>query len=706
MKKLIIAAMATVTLSGCGETNPIVRDNPLLKTLHTPHDTPLFAEIGEEDFIPAFEYALAQARAETAAIINSKKKPTFRNTVEALEYSGADLNRVATVFFSLNEAETSDRMQEIALEIQPKLVEYANDIALDPVLFGRVKAVYDEREKLGLDTEQSMLLEKTYKRFVRGGAGLDDAAKEAYRELSGRLSQLTLKFAQNVLAETNAFTINIPPAQRERIAELPGFVKESMAEEAKSRGEEGWTVTLQSASMIPFMTYSSDRQLKERLWRKYNSRGMNGGPNDNTELVREIAGLRRSIAALLGYGTYADYVLEERMAKGLPTVNSFLDELLSSTKDYAAKEVRAIEEYAKKSGKYGFRFKLMPWDWAYFTEKYKEEKYAINEEEIKPYLELERVKRGIFLLADTLYGVKFVENKDIQVYHPDVVAYEVYEADGKFTGVLYMDFFPRATKRGGAWMTNYRDMYTTPEGKEVRPLVTMVCNFTKPTETTPSLLTFDEFETFLHEFGHCLHGLFAEGRYPSLTGTGVYRDFVELPSQIMENWATEKEFLDLFAEHYLTGEKMPQELIDKISAARNYLAAYINVRQVSLGVGDMAWHTITEPVTDGVEDFEKRAIAATQVLPDVPGTAMAPAFSHIFAGGYAAGYYSYKWAEVLEADAFSLFKEKGIFDRETAQSFRKNVLSKGGTEHPMTLYVRFRGHEPEVKALIDKMELD
>lgn len=697
--------MAIATLGSCGERNPIAESNPLLKKTNTPHDTPLFAEIGEEDYIPAFDYALEQARAETDAIINNRAKPTFANTIEALERSGADLNRVVTIFFSLNEAETSDRMQEIAMEMQPRMVEYSNDLNLNPVLFQRVKAVYDDRDNLKLDAEQAMLLEKTYKGFVRGGAGLNEADKERYRELSGKLSQLTLKFSQNVLAETNAFTLNIQPKDEKRIAELPAFVKESMAGEAKSRGQEGWTVTLQAAGMIPFMTYSSDRALKEQVWKKYNSRGMGGGDHDNRGIVKEIVDTRLAIANLLGYETYADYVLEERMARDVATVDSFLDELLTPTKPYAMKDVETIEKYARENLKYGRDFKMMPWDWSYLTEKYKAEKYAVNDEEIKPYLELEKVKQGIFLLANKLYGIKFVENRGIQVYHPDVVAYDVYEENGDFTGVLYMDFFPRASKRGGAWMTNYREMYTDAKGKEVRPLVTMVCNFTKPTETTPSLLTFDEFETFLHEFGHCLHGLFAEGKYASLTGTNVYRDFVELPSQLMENWATEKDFLDLFAVHYQTGAKIPHELVDKISAAKNYLAAYTNVRQVSFGIGDMAWHTVTEPVVADVEAFEKQAIAETQVLPGVPGTAMAPAFSHIFAGGYAAGYYSYKWAEVLEADAFSLFSEKGVFNREVARSFRENVLSKGGTEHPMKLYVAFRGHEPAVGALIEKMDL-
>jgi peptidyl-dipeptidase Dcp len=703
MKKLMFAVMAIAAMSSCGDN--IRRENPLLKETNSPHDTPLFAEIKLEHYMPAFEYAMAEAKKEIAAVVDNSEAPSFENTIVALERAGGQLSHIAMIFFALNSAETSAEMQALAQEMQPALVAYSNDIYLDPVLFERVKAVYSTREGLELDDEQHALLEKTYKAFVRGGAGLDDAQKEEYRKLSEELSKKTLQFEQNVLAATNAFTLNIPPSQADRVAELPEFVREGMAVEAKARGEEGWTVTLQQSSLSPFLTYSSDRELKEQLWRKNNTKCMEGDANDNQQIVKDITSLRLKIANLLGYPTYAAYVLEEQMAENVPTVNRFLEELLADTKEYAVKDYRTIEQYALKNGKYGSDFKLMPWDFAYFNEKYKTEKYALNDEEVKPYLELESVKKGIFLLAEKLYGIRFVENKDIQVYHPDVMAYEVFEENGDFTGVLYMDFFPRTSKRAGAWMTSFREMYTTADGTEVRPLVTMCVNFTKPTETTPSLLTFDEFETFLHEFGHSLHGLFAEGKYASVTGTNVYRDFVELPSQIMENWATEKEFLDLFAVHYKTGEKIPQELVDKIVAAKNYLAAYLHVRQLSFGIDDMAFHSITEPITADIETFEKNAIAETTVAPDVKGTALAPSFSHIFAGSYAAGYYSYKWAEVLEADAYSLFEEKGIFNREVARSFRDNILSKGGSRHPMILYVNFRGHKPETQALIDRMGL-
>ncbi len=702
MKKSIIIPLTIMAFAATAcHRGDSTENNPLLTTPTTPYGTPQFDKIKIEHYEPAFNVALAEARSDIEAIVRNPEPPTFDNTIVALERSGSRLNTVATIFFALQGAETSDEMEAIAERLQPQLVEYTNDIYLNPVIFERVKSVYDNRTAYDLDTQDSMLLDKTYKSFIRGGAGLDEAGKERYRAITSELSTLSLKFEQNVLAATNAFTLNIPTADSAKVAELPAFVRESMADEAAARGEEGWTITLQMASYAPFMTYSSDRELKEKLWRASNTRAI--GDHDNCGIAKRIAELRLELAELFGYPNYAAYVLEEKMAGNVATVNAFIDELLTATKDRALDEVATLQRYAIESGLYGADFQLMPWDWSYVSEKYKNDRYAISNEEVKQYLELESVKKGIFNLAEKLYGITFVANKEIPVYHPDVVAYEVHEADGSLTGIIYMDFFPRATKRGGAWMTNYRPMYTEADGTEVRPIVTLCGNFTKPTSSTPSLLTFDEFETFLHEFGHCLHGLFAEGKYASLTGTGVYQDFVELPSQIMENWATEKEFLDLFAVNYKTGEKMPQELIDKIVAAKNYLAAYGNVRQLSFAMNDMAWHTITEPVAVSVEEFERTATEPTRITPYISGTAMSPAFSHIFGGGYAAGYYGYKWAEVLEADAFSLFEEKGIFNSDVAGSFRENILSKGGSEHPMTLYVRFRGHKPETKALIDKI---
>lgn len=702
-KALFIMAISAMT-AGCADNSipkaqlpELDKNNPLLVEWETPHATPPFSKIELKDYEPAFDAAIACSRAEIEAIVNNPAKPTFGNTIVALERQGELLRRISGVFYNLLSSNTSEEMQRIAADVQPRLTALENDIALNPELFARVKAVY-EHPGWCLSKEDKMLLEKTYKSFARNGAALSDADKELYRQYSTELAGLTLKFDQNELAATNAFELNITDPKA--VAELPEFVREGMAAEAKARGQKGWTVTLHAPSYVPFLTYSSNRELKEKLWRAYNSRAL-GGEYDNREVLKQIANLRLRIANLLGYETYADYVLEERMAENTPTVNAFLKELLDATKSYADQDYATLSAYAASQGLEG---QLMPWDWAYYSEKYKNEKYALSDEMVKPYFKLENVKKGVFLLANKLYGLNFTPNGQIEVYHPDVTAYDVTDEQGNFLAVLYLDFFPRASKNSGAWMTEYRGTKVV-DGKETRPLVSLVMNFTKPTETKPSLLTFDEVETFLHEFGHALHGMLGKGTYESLTGTNVYRDFVELPSQIMENWATEKEFLDLWAAHYETGEPMPAELVERIVAAQNYLAAYANVRQLSFGMTDMAWHTLKQPYEGDVEQFEVKAMAPTQVLPVVEGTAMSSAFGHIFAGGYAAGYYGYKWAEVLEADAFSLFKEKGIFNREVADSFRENILSKGGTEHPMTLYVKFRGHKPETRALIEKMGL-
>ena len=695
-KQILIAAMALTTLAACQSDV-----NPLLVDWNTPYQTPPFNEIKVEHYAPAFDVAIAEARAEIDAIVADTAAPTFANTIEALERAGSKLTRIEYIFFNILEADANEQMQQVSMEVQPKLTEYSNDVSLNPELFARVKAVYDQRESLDLSLEEAKLLEKTYKSFSRNGAALDEEKKAQYREISAELSQLTLQFGQNVLAATNAFTYNITDSTV--VAELPDFVKEGLAADAKARGAQGWTVTLQAPSYGPFMTYSSNRELKEQLWRAYNSRAMVDGANDNREIVKRIAELRLQMANLLGYATYADYVLEERMAESADNVNNFLKELLDATKKYADKDYATINAYAKSLGLQG---EVMPWDFSYYSEKYKNEKYALSDEMVKPYLKLDNVKKGVFMLATKLYGLEFKENTEIAPYHPEVSVYEVYDATGKMMAILYLDFFPRETKRGGAWMTEFRAASFDEEGNEIRPLVSLVMNFTKPTENTPSLLTFDEFTTFLHEFGHALHGMLGEGKYASLTGTSVYRDFVELPSQLLENWATEKEYLDLWAVHYESGEQMPAELIAKIVDAKNYLAAYSNVRQLSFGMTDMAWHSLTEPYKGDVEAFEKASMKPTQVVPEVEGTGMATSFSHIFSGGYAAGYYGYKWGEVLDADAFSLFKEKGIFNTEVSTSFRENVLSKGGVEHPMELYVRFRGHKPDQKALIERMGLE
>ena len=702
MKKLLFIMTFSALMAGCGgDEMPVAvlpeidTSNPLLAEWTTPHATPPFNDIKIEHYEPAIETAIAVSRAEIDAIVNNPAEPTFKNTIVAMERQGALLNRIMGLFYNLREADTSDEMDAIALRIQPKLTALSNDVSLNPQLFERVKAVY-EGSRRGLSHVDVKLLEDTYKSFSRSGAALADDKKEEYRKYTSELSEATLVFGQNALGATNAFAINI--TNEAQVAELPDFVKEGLAAEAKARGEKGWTVTLKAPSYGPFMTYSSQRDIKEKLYRAYNSRAM-GGEFDNSQIIRNITALRMKIANLLGYDTHADFTLEERMAESADNVNSFLSELRTSTLDYGRKDYAMINEYAQSKGHKG---DVMPWDWAYYTEKYKSEKYAIDDEQVKPYLQLDNVIKGVFLLAEKLYGITFKPADNIQVYHPEVKAYEVYDKKD-LLAVLYLDFFPRASKSSGAWMTEFRGAKVV-DGKETRPLVSLVMNFTKPTETTPSLLTFDEFTTYLHEFGHALHGMLAKGEYESLNGTSVYRDFVELPSQIMENWATEKEYLDLWAIHYQTGEPIPAELVEKIVAAKNYLAAYSNLRQLSFGMSDMAWHTMTTPYEGEIEPFEVAAMAPVQITPVVAGTAMAPSFTHIFSGGYAAGYYGYKWAEVLAADAYSLFKEKGIFDKKTASSFRR-LLEQGGQRHPMDLYVEFRGHKPETQALVESMGL-
>ncbi|NTV19235.1 MAG: M3 family metallopeptidase, partial [Bacteroidales bacterium] len=634
--------------------------------------------------------------AQIDSIVNNTEAPTFANTVEALEYSGRTLTNISSIFFNLNEAATDSVMQSIALEVSPMLTDYSNDIMLNEKLFARIKSVYDSKDSLKLNPEQARLLEETYKGFVRNGSNLAGENKAKFKEINKELSQLGLQFGQNVLAATNKFFLTITDSSQ--LKGLPDYVKEMGAAEAKEKSVKGWVFTLQAPSYGPFMQYSENRELKEKMWKASNTKAFND-EFDNREIVKKIAGLRIERANLLGFATHADYVLDENMAKNPKTVNAFLKDLLDRTLPYAKQDVAEVEKYAQSTG---FKGKLMPWDFSYYSEKYKNEKFAVNDELLKPYFKLENVQTAIFALADSLYGLKFKENKDIPVYHPDVKAYEVYDASGRFMSLLYMDFFPRASKRGGAWMTSFRDM-SIEKGVEKRPFVSLVCNFTKPTETSPSLLTHYELTTLLHEFGHALHGMLAEGTYPSITGTSVARDFVELPSQIMENWAFKKEFLSSFAKHYQTGEAIPDELINKIIAAKNYLSGYTNIRQLSFGINDMAWHSLTKVPSTSVEAFEKDAIKATQLLPAVDSTCFTTSFSHIFAGGYSAGYYSYKWAEVLEADAFSLFEEKGIFSKEVAASFRDNILSKGNLMDADVLYRNFRGRDPKPEALLVKL---
>ena len=702
MKKTLISlAMAMTTTLLMGQMTPqeaakIEAENPLVKEWNTPFQTPPFNSIKTEHYKPAMLYAIEQAKQEVNAIIVNRARPDFENTIVALERAGGLLNRISGVFFNINECMTSDQLQQIYMEIIPDLTAYGNDVSMNPLLFAKVKEVYDQRDDIALTTEQRMLLEKTYKSFIRSGALLEGAAKEEYRKVSEELSMLTNQYQMNVLAEQNAFFLNI--TNKKDLAGLPDYVIAAAREEAKARKQKGWTFTLQYPSFSPFMQYADNRDLREKMWRASAFEANNNNDKDNKEIARKIANLRLRMAQLLGYSSYAEYALEERMAQNPQTVNKFINDLFEASMPFAEKEMKEVQDYANA---HGFVGQIQRWDFSYWSEKLKNDKYAMDPSMFKPYFKLENVKKGVFDLADRLYNIEFRENKQIEKYHPDVTVYEVYDkADGKFLAVLYMDFFPRESKRSGAWMTAFREQYIDENGNDVRPLIQLVCNFTKPTSKEPSLLTFDEVNTFLHEFGHCLHGIFALGTYQSISGTSVYRDFVELPSQIMENFATEKEFLDMFAVHYKTGEKIPQELIDKLIASQRYLAGYMSVRQLSFGMIDMAWHTITSPYTGDVIAMEKNAIAKTELMPVVENSVMTTSFGHIFAGGYAAGYYGYKWAEVLDADAFAAFKEKGIFNREVSTSFRKNILSQGGKKHPMELYKAFRGHEPTNEALL------
>ena len=692
-KKLLIAGAALALISSCN------MKNPLLEESSAPFGAPQFDKIRTEHYLPAFEAGIAEAKAEIDAIIANDEEPTFENTIEAMEYAGKTLNDVASIFFNLMEANTNDEMQVVAEQVSPLLNEYSMYVSLNETLFEKVKTVYEKRNELGLDKDQMKLLEDNYKSFVRGGANLSDEDKALYSKWSEELSLASLEFGKNVLAATNAYTLHI--TDEADLAGLPEYVKAMGAATAQEKGLEGWAFTLDAPSYSPFLKYSTVRDLRRQMWTAYNTRATSG-ENDNSEVVKKIVDLRIKIANILGYETYADYALEERMAKSKNTVNGFIMELLETSLEFAKKDVAAVYAYAKKNG---FEdSKLMPWDFSYWSERYQEAEYSLNEEQLKPYFKLENCIDAVFGLASRLYGISFKELDNVPVYHEEVKVYEVMDKDGSHLALFYADFFPRASKRGGAWMTEFRGQ-SIRNGVEYRPFISIVCNFTKPTADAPALITHDELTTFLHEFGHALHGMFAQGRYPSLTGTAVSRDFVELPSQIMENWAYEPEYLNSFARHYETGEPIPAELIEKIVAAKNYLAGYMQVRQLHFGYLDMAWHTLTSVPAESPVEFEQKTLAPYAVMPSVEGSAFSTSFSHIFSGGYSAGYYSYKWAEVLEADAFSLFKEKGIFNTEVSESFRENVLSKGGTEDASVLYRNFRGHDPEPKALMEKLGL-
>ena len=674
-------------------------ENPFLTESKAPFGAPEFDKIKTEHYLPAFEAAIAEAKAEIDAITSNPDEPTFENTIEAMEYSGQTLNKVAGIFYNVNEAHTSDEMQAIAEAIAPMMTEYSMYVSLNAPLFERVKAVYEKKDSLNLEKDQLKLLEDNYKSFVRGGANLPEDKKEEFGKISEELSLATLQFGKNVLAATNAYTLHITDSTD--LAGLPGYVKAMAAETAKEKGLEGWAFTLQAPSYVPFMQYSTNRALREDMWKAYNTRAI-GGDNDNTETVKKIVDLRIRKANILGYETWADYVLEERMAKDRITVNDFIMQLMEPSIPFAKKDIEDVFAYAKKNGFEGDR--LMPWDFSFWSERYKEAEYALNAEELKPYFRLENCIDAVFALAGRLYGLQFKELDNVPVYHEDVKVYEVTDENGRHMALFYADFFPRESKRGGAWMTDFRGQ-SIRDGVEYRPFISTVMNFTKPTADTPSLITHDEFITFLHEFGHALHGILAEGRYPSLTGTSVARDFVELPSQILENWGYEPEYLQSFAKHYQTGEPIPAELIEKIVKAKNYLAGYAQVRQLHYGYLDMNWHTLTALPEGSTVEFEQAVLAPYSVMPVIEGCAFSNSFSHIFSGGYSAGYYSYKWAEVLEADAFSKFKEDGIFNPETAKSFKENILSKGGAEDEAVIYRNFRGHDPQPEALMKKLGL-
>jgi peptidyl-dipeptidase Dcp len=671
----------------------------LTQYFNTKHNTAPFSQIKIEDYFPAFQEGIALAKAEIDAIVNNPEAPTFENTVVAMDFSGDILDRLSSVFFNLNSAETNDEMQKIAQEVSPLLSEFGNDITLNAALFAKIKAVYDQKETLNLNPEQTTLLDKKYKSFSRNGANLPEDKKDKLREIDKELSKLSLQFGENVLAETNAFELHL--TDESDLAGLPEGTIEAARLLAKSQEKEGWIFTLDHPSYIPFLTYADNRELRKKMAIAFGARSFQNNEFDNQENVLKIAKLRFERANLLGYKTHAHFVLEERMAQSPEKVFSFLNDLLAKAKPAAQKEFAELTAFAKKLD--GIE-QLEKWDGAYYSEKLKQQLFNLDDEKLKPYFQLEKVLDGAFTVAQKLYGLTFTEVFDIDKYHEEVTTYEVKDAENNLVSIFYADFFPRKGKRNGAWMTSFKSQYIK-DGVNERPHISNVCNFTKPTETKPSLLTFNEVTTLFHEFGHGLHGMLANTTYPSLSGTSVFWDFVELPSQIMENWCYEPEALALFANHYETGEIIPIEYVQKIKESASFQEGLATLRQLSFGLLDMAWHGQDPTNITDLKTFETEQFANTQLYPDVKENAMSTAFSHIFQGGYSSGYYSYKWAEVLDADAFEYFQEKGIFNTEVATKFKDNVLSKGGTEHPMILYKRFRGQEPKPEALLKRAGL-
>ncbi len=670
-------------------------NNPLLE----PFDSAPFSKIKNAHYLPAIKELIKVTKGEIDAIAHSSDTPTFQNTVEALEYTGLQLDRVTSIFFNLNSAETSEEIQKIAQEVSPLLSEFKNDLLLNETLFKRVKTVYDLRDTFVLNPEQQMLLEKQYRGFARNGANLSEKDKEALRKIDTELSKLKLTFGENVLAETNLFEMLV--TSKKELAGLPDGAKEAAAQTAKERGKEGWLFTLDYPSYIPFMKYSENRKLRKKMSLAFGAKSFHDNELDNKKNVLEIVKLRHQRAQLLGYRSHAHFVLEERMAETPQKVESFLNELLEKAKPAAQKEFDELEEFAKELDGID---RLQKWDGAYYAEKLKQKRFDLDDEKLKPYFKLENVIDGVFGVAKKLYGIDFKEVHDIDTYHPDVKTFRVTDSKNELVAIFYADFHPRPGKRGGAWMTSYKPQQIK-DGVNDRPHVSIVCNFTKPTSSKPSLLTFNEVTTLFHEFGHALHGMLANTTYKGLSGTSVYWDFVELPSQILENWCYEKETLELFATHYKTGELIPMELVEKIKDSSTFHEGMQTLRQLSFGILDMAWHGSDPSEIKNVKSFEKKAFAKTQLYPDVEENCMSTSFSHIFQGGYSAGYYSYKWAEVLDADAFAYFKEEGIFNKKVADKFKNYILSQGGTQDPMELYIKFRGQKPNPDALLKRAGL-
>lgn len=673
--------------------------NTLLRHFNTTYNTAPFSKIKTEDYKPAIITLIEDTKKEIDAIANTTDTPTFKNTIEALEYSGQQLDRATSIFFNLNSAETNDEIQKIAQELSPILSEFGNDITLNEALFKRVKTVYDSKDSLKLTTEQHTLLDKKYKSFSRNGANLNEADKLKLRDIDKKLAQLKLKFGENVLAETNNYQMVI--INEEDLSGLPEGAKEAAKQLAESKNIDGWLITLDYPSYIPFMTYADNRSLREELAKASGSKAFKGDALDNQQNVLAIAKLRYQRAHLLGYKTHAHFVLEERMAETPIKVEAFLNELLEKAKPAAEKEFKNLQEFAKELDGIS---RLEKWDSAYYSEKLKQKLFDLDDEQLKPYFKLENVIDGVFTIAKKLFGLEFEHITTIDKYHDEVLTYKVTDQQGELVSIFYADFFPRPGKRNGAWMTSYKSQYIE-NGINERPHISNVCNFTKPTKSKPSLLTFNEVTTLFHEFGHALHGMLANTTYPSLSGTNVYWDFVELPSQVLENWCYEKEALELFATHYETGEVIPMELISKIKESSTFHEGMQTLRQLSFGLLDMSWHGKNPSAIENVKTYENEAFKNTELYPEVKENCMSTAFSHIFQGGYSSGYYSYKWAEVLDADAFDYFKQNGIFNTEIATKFKNNVLSKGGTENPMVLYKRFRGQEPKPEALLKRAGL-